>query len=104
MSAPAILEQACRDSADRAVLLYARSCPRCRWMARAILWLSAGRIKGVPLDVSEWRHFYTQELPESHGSPVLVRKARPYWGLRVFPLTLYVALQGACAAIGRRQR
>lgn len=100
---PAILERARRDSVDRAVLLYAGSCPHCRRMARAILWLSAGHIKGVPLDVPEWRHFYAEELPESRGSPVLVRNGTPRWGPRMFPLTLYVAVQGALAAIGRRR-
>jgi hypothetical protein len=103
MASPAILEQARQDSANRTVLLYAGSCPRCRWMARAILWLSAGRIKGVPLDVPEWRQFYERELPESRGSPVLVRNGTPRWGARVFPLTLYVAVQGGLAAIGRRR-
>jgi hypothetical protein len=94
-----ILDRARRRSADRALLLYAGSCPKCRWMARAIILLSAGQIEGVALDKPEWRRFYDEELPESRGSPVLVRAGIPIWGRRVFPVTLWLALRGA---LGRR--
>ena len=63
--------------------------------------LSAGSITGLPLEESAWRRFYDEELPESRGSPVLVRDGAPHWGLGVFPLTLWVALRGAMSA-GRR--
>jgi hypothetical protein len=66
-----------------------------------VLWLAAGSIKGVALEISEWRYFYAQELPESRGSPVLVHNGKPHWGLRVFPLTLLVAMKGAVTAIAR---
>lgn len=90
-----VLDRARRDSAGGAVLLYAGSCPRCRFLARLILALSAGRMTGVALSEPEWRAFYAHELPESRGSPVLVRNGKPYWGLRVFPLTLWMAIRGA---------
>lgn len=101
MTAIPLLESLRRESPSQTVLLYADSCPRCRWMAKVVLWLSAGSITGLPLEESAWRRFYDEELPESRGSPVLVRDGAPHWGLGVFPLTLWVALRGAMAA-GRR--
>lgn len=102
MNGHSVLERACRDSIDRPVLLHAGSCPRCRWLARIILALSAGAITGIALDDSEWRDFYAFELPQSRGSPVLVLRGIPYWGPRVFAMTPWLALQGAMVALRRQ--
>lgn len=97
MTAASLLESLRLEAPSQTVLLYAASCPRCRWMARVILWLSAGAITGLPLQESAWRRFYDEELPESYGSPVLVRNGKPHWGIGVFPLTLWLAMQGAAS-------
>ena len=87
---------------DRPVLLHAGSCPRCRWLARVILTLSAGAITGIALEDEKWRDFYAFELPQSRGSPVLVLRGTPYWGARVFVMTPWIAFQGALSAFRRQ--
>ena len=85
------------------MLLYAESCPKCRWMARTIIRASAGTIAGTPLDIPQWQHFYADELPESRGWPVLVLNGRPYWGAKLYPMTLYLAAAGLLRSLGRRR-
>ena len=96
-----ILARLCKDPSG-AVLLYAGTCPRCRFLARLILSLAAGSIKGMPLTEAEWRDFYADELPESRGWPVLVHKRVAHWGPGVFPLTLWLALCGYLSREGRQ--
>jgi hypothetical protein len=96
-----LMPRARKASAERAVLLYAGTCRRCRAVARTIILLSCGQIEGLSLNVDEWRDFYDRELPESRGHPVLFRRGVATWGPRVFPLALYVAVGGAMTALSR---
>ncbi|MDB5721895.1 MAG: hypothetical protein JWP15_2513 [Alphaproteobacteria bacterium] len=72
-------------------------------MARTIIRASAGTIAGTPLDIPQWQHFYAEELPESRGWPVLVLGGRPYWGAKLYPMTLYLAAAGLLRSLGRRR-
>jgi hypothetical protein len=96
-----LMPYARKASAQRAVLLYAGTCPHCRAMARMIILLSCGQIEGLPLNRDEWRAFYDRELPQSRGRPVLFRRGVATWGPRVIPLALWVAAQGATSAFSR---
>jgi predicted DCC family thiol-disulfide oxidoreductase YuxK len=42
----------------RAILLYRASCPKCRLISKAIVVLSCGRIRRVPLDSATARALY----------------------------------------------
>lgn len=89
------LEAVRRDTAEGLALLFAASCPKCRWMARAVIWLSGHSIRGIPLDRPQWRHLYDRILPESRGSPILIHNGRLIWGWRLFAMTPFLAWRSA---------
>ena len=64
-------------------LLYAGSCPKCRFLSACVVVLSFRRIRRIPLDQPEWRELYAR-LPEAHGYPVLIVNNRMVLGSRVF--------------------
>ena len=63
------------ELADAALplLLYAESCPRCRFLARLVRLASLGAIRLEPMEREVWRRFYHEKHPETRGHPVLFR-------------------------------
>lgn len=75
------------EFADAALplLLYAESCPRCRFLARLVRFASLGAIRLEPMEREVWRRFYHEDHPETRGHPVLFRQdGRTVWGPPVF--------------------
>lgn len=71
------------DAHNRAVLLYAQRCPKCRFLSRLVTLLALGAIERVPLEHDDARRFYDQEHPEAKGYPALVEADRFTFGARV---------------------
>jgi hypothetical protein len=69
---------------DRPVLLYAGSCPKCRWLSQAVVVASAGTVLRVPMEKPEWEKFYYQDFPQARGHPVLFVEGEPIFGSAVF--------------------
>jgi hypothetical protein len=70
--------------AERPLLLYAGSCPKCRFLSRCVVLLSFNTIRRVPLERPEWEKFYFVDYPQARGYPVLFIKGRPVFGAYVF--------------------
>ena len=83
-----------RFPAGMPVLLYAGTCPRCRFLARCVAILSMGRVKTVPLAVPQWRQLYDGVLPKARGYTVLVLEEGPVYGPRVFAMVPLVVFRG----------
>jgi hypothetical protein len=67
------------------LLLYAESCPRCRFLARLCRLASLGEIRLEPMEREVWQRFYHEDHPETRGHPVLFRRdGRTVWGPAVF--------------------
>ena len=66
------------------LLLYAESCPKCRFLSRCVVLLSFNTIHRVPLERPEWEKFYWEDYPQARGYPVLFVKGQPIFGARVF--------------------
>lgn len=64
-------------------LLYAVTCPKCRFLSACVTVLSFARIRRIPLDRPEWQEFYAG-LPEAKGYPVLIVNNRMIFGAGVF--------------------
>lgn len=85
----------------RPLLLYAGSCPKCRFLSWLVVALSLGVVRRVPLERPEWKRFYEVDHPEARGYPVLFRRGRPVLGARVFwmvPVVLIETWVGLVAA------
>jgi hypothetical protein len=70
--------------AEKPLLLYAGSCPKCAFLSRCVVLLSGKTIRRVPLERPEWEKFYFVDYPQARGYPVLFIKGRPVFGARVF--------------------
>jgi hypothetical protein len=69
---------------ERPLLLYAGSCPKCRFLSRCVVLLSLKTIRRVPLERDEWEKFYYVDYPQARGYPVLFIKGRQVFGAHVF--------------------
>ena len=78
---------------DVPILLYAGSCPKCRFLSRCVVLWSLGRVKRVALEVAQWKQLYYEHLPEAKGFPVLLLEDGPVYGPRVFAIVPLVVLK-----------
>jgi hypothetical protein len=70
--------------AEKPLLLYAGSCPKCAFLSRLVVLLSLNTIHRVPLERPEWEKFYFEDYPQARGYPVLFVEGQPIFGARVF--------------------
>lgn len=71
-------------AAARPVLLYAGTCPKCRFVSAFLVALALGTLTRLPLDHEEAQAFH-REHPEARGYPALIQgpigAERMTWGL-----------------------
>jgi len=77
--------------AQQPLLLYRRTCPRCRFLSRAVIALSGGGIRRVATDSTEAALLYAR-----HGAPggklALRHRGRLHVGRRVFAAAWWTIL------------
>jgi predicted DCC family thiol-disulfide oxidoreductase YuxK len=88
--------------AEKAVLLYAGRCPKCRFLSALLVKLSLGSMRRVPLERDEARQFYRVEHPEAQGLPALSEGERFTFGWRVFFAVPRLILQTWWGALTHR--
>ena len=71
------------DTREKAILLYAGACPKCRFLSRMIIILALGSMTRVTLDRAEAEQFYRVDHLEARGKPALVEGETMTFGWRV---------------------
>jgi hypothetical protein len=89
---------------DKAILLYAGACPKCRFLSALLVKLAIGSMRRVPMEREEAWHFYFVEHPEAKGLPALVEGERFTYGRRVFFAVPRLILQTWWSALTRSRR
>jgi hypothetical protein len=88
-------------AAVRPTLLYRANCPKCRFLSAAIVVLSCGWVRRIPVDSPEALQLYNR-FGQTRGRLALLYRGsfRTGWAIPVF--TLIAVLWGVVGAGGRR--
>lgn len=84
----------------RAILLYRGTCPKCRFLSRLAVALSAGTLRRIPIDSDAATALY-RRIPQSDGRLALFSASGVTTGWRVVPAGVRVLLSAWRSALHR---